>query len=146
MFYDYLTGQPIDELVPESYHNYLLVYGDQPGYITSFDNSPYDTLLNNFYYDGANYYYFQTDSAVIDFSANPVFNGTLFPPIEELYSQTINNNQFGFGSDFNLNNIGNSGDDLALLGISGAFNTANPVEAASQISILSNGGLQNLVI
>ena len=137
MIYDYLTGQLISDTVPDS----ISYYANQPGSVASFDNSPFDTLVNNFYYDGANYYYYQTDSAAIDFSANPVFNGTLFPSTQELVNNLPAQNQnvpntFTFGSNF----AGEQG--IALT--NGLLAGGDPSFAAGNQSIVNNGGLQNL--
>jgi hypothetical protein len=135
MILDGLTGQPIDQYVPEDYRENLSL---QPGTWTSFDNSPYDTLLNNFYFDGANYYYYQTDSAAINFPTNSVFNySELFPPLDEL----INNAQVEAGGTFGT---GNYNFDQANGLVQGIINGGQPSVGLTNADLVNNGGLQDL--
>ena len=136
MIYDYYTGQLISDTVPD----FLYTQTTQPNYWHTwyaYDLSPYDTLTNWFYYDGANYFYIEEDRGAIDFSANPVFNGTLFTPIDEL----VNMSQIQGGGTLGT---GNFAADQGIALTNGILAGGDPSWGAANQSIVNNGGLQNL--
>jgi hypothetical protein len=128
MIYDYLTGQPLEDSIP--------FQANEVGWY-AFDFSPFDTITNWFLYDGANYFYYEEDKGAIDFSANPVFNGELFPPIEELVNTSQIQNSGTFGT-------GNFAADQGIGLTNGILDGGEPSVALTNRDIVNNGGLQAL--
>jgi hypothetical protein len=134
MIRDYYTGATISETVPDYLANSL----NQPGYAVSWDSNPNDTLLDNFYYDGTDYLYYQTDSAAINFPTNSLFNyDQLFPPLEDF----INDPQVQAGGTLGTrNNNFNQANGI----IQGALNGFQPSAGLINADLVNNGDLQDL--